>query len=806
MQQQPQLQGVADLLANQGRYGDSMLVHMNPAEVQGLASMSPTGSLTVNPETGQPEAFILSLLGALATAGAGSVAGGALASGLGLGTFGTLATKAALTEGISALTQGRDFDPLKALASGATQFGVGAATDTFLSGADAAVDAANIAKTSGDSVFSGAASPESVHPIPEVAAKLAETPEVAQYLASMQDVASQSAVADMTLGEKFGEVVSRPGDAFKAISAPEALIPIGIGESTRLNLETADLYGDQAKDLEERKKAQYDRGVAQRDANVFDPNVIPDPFASSPAYGSDYSQYANAGGIVSLDPNDFRKRFSELQALDRPVVNMYGGGPFNIPFYGTGAGAGSAAINPIPANRQAALRDPFVISPEQLQQTYQEQGLPGFGPEIMYFTTKDEDTGRLINPNPFKDWVTPDPDAPPPEGGDGGDGGYSPPPAGDNPYGVADSSEEVQQAYSYGAPRDASASELAAYNLGAKDIDGDGRLTTEEFRQWEGYDSWAEQQGGRWGISGSTHPGGIPGSRFTGQRDSRGNEIYVMPDGATVTVDTFDDWAASSGIATYGSAPNGYRYTEADFNNFIKSGGIDANENNKIDPAEREAHKALLGGGTGGITEDAVSEEATTTNVLDGIDLSSLNLTPEQIASIGDTLANLQQTNYANYMNFGRNFGMQEGGETQIQSEADRLIDLAQMAVLGRLPEEEADVVIQAFIDEFGEEAFQALRNSTLEEVVPGSQKEGEVVGAGGGMDDLIPGMIGDQQPVAVSPGEYIVPADVVSGIGDGSTDAGVQQLDGMLDRVRMERTGTTQQPAPLAKGGMLPR
>ncbi len=58
MQQQPQLQGVADLLANQGRYGDSMLVHMNPVEVQGLASMSPTGSLTVNPQTGQPEAFL----------------------------------------------------------------------------------------------------------------------------------------------------------------------------------------------------------------------------------------------------------------------------------------------------------------------------------------------------------------------------------------------------------------------------------------------------------------------------------------------------------------------------------------------------------------------------------------------------------------------------------------------------------------------------------------------------------------------------------------------------------------------------
>jgi hypothetical protein len=128
------------------------------------------------------------------------------------------------------------------------------------------------------------------------------------------------------------------------------------------------------------------------------------------------------------------------------------------------------------------------------------------------------------------------------------------------------------------------------------------------------------------------------------------------------------------------------------------------------------------------------------------------------------------------------------------------------MAVLGELPEEEAGVVVQAFIDEFGEEAFSALRESVLEGIVPGSQKEGEIVGPGGGMDDQIMGMIGNQQPVAVSPGEYIVPADVVSGIGDGSTDSGVQELDGMLDRVRMERTNTTQQPRPLRKGGVLPR
>jgi len=44
-------------VANQGRFGDSMLVHMNPQKVQGLAAMSGTG-LTTNPQTGQPEAFL----------------------------------------------------------------------------------------------------------------------------------------------------------------------------------------------------------------------------------------------------------------------------------------------------------------------------------------------------------------------------------------------------------------------------------------------------------------------------------------------------------------------------------------------------------------------------------------------------------------------------------------------------------------------------------------------------------------------------------------------------------------------------
>ena len=52
------MQKQAERLAAQGRYGDSMLVHMNPAEVDILRKTSPIGDLTTNPQTGQPEAFI----------------------------------------------------------------------------------------------------------------------------------------------------------------------------------------------------------------------------------------------------------------------------------------------------------------------------------------------------------------------------------------------------------------------------------------------------------------------------------------------------------------------------------------------------------------------------------------------------------------------------------------------------------------------------------------------------------------------------------------------------------------------------
>ena len=90
-QRPPPLAGQADLLASKGRFGDTMLVHMNPTEVDVLRQMTPGGQLTINPDTGQPEAFLPLLLGLGGALVGGAATTGILASlgSLGLGAIGT---------------------------------------------------------------------------------------------------------------------------------------------------------------------------------------------------------------------------------------------------------------------------------------------------------------------------------------------------------------------------------------------------------------------------------------------------------------------------------------------------------------------------------------------------------------------------------------------------------------------------------------------------------------------------------------------------------------------------------------------
>jgi hypothetical protein len=87
-------------------------------------------------------------------------------------------------------------------------------------------------------------------------------------------------------------------------------------------------------------------------------------------------------------------------------------------------------------------------------------------------------------------------------------------------------------------------------------------------------------------------------------------------------------------------------------------------------------------------------------------------------------------------------------------------------------------------------------RNANREfgEPMGGYKKGGYLDGPGDGMSDDIPATIEGKQPARLADGEFVVPADVVSHLGNGSTKAGAQRLYSMMDKVRKARTGTTKQ------------
>ena len=149
--------------------------------------------------------------------------------------------------------------------------------------------------------------------------------------------------------------------------------------------------------------------------------------------------------------------------------------------------------------------------------------------------------------------------------------------------------------------------------------------------------------------------------------------------------------------------------------------------------------------------------------------------------------------------NYGEYQGMNEGGETSI----DPLIKEAKAFIMG---ETEDDSIVQKFIEKYGTDAYLALREEVLQSLIPNAQTEGLIAGKGnGGMDDDLRGNIGGKETIAVSQDEFIVPADVVSMLGDGSSDAGAKELYDMMDRVRKEKYGTTEQAKPIDNSKVLP-
>ena len=799
-QQPAPMQRQANQMARQGRYGDSMLVHMNPAEVQGIAALSPTGQLTRNPMTGQPEAFLpflAPLIGSMAgKAFLGKTVGSALAGAIGSGLATTAVTG----------------DIKKGLMSGITGFGLGkalgAASDALnpeISGTASALGEAQktAAEASADLAkagIAGGSQPFTPAQIGEfTAAKTAAdaaTQNVTDLTQNLADLRGEQTIAD-SLTAPF----RRPGAFGKALMDPLTLTAIGTGEGQRAQMEAEESIMDRNRRFEEERQAELDRAYATRDA----------------AIGLAQSRY-RAGGITSINPQNYQRSLQGFDNLVNGTNNYFRGGQakknkekeagsdvmneaisgalasaainYGNPSMRFGPGGIPSGTSMVPggaaaAARQAALRG-GVKSAAELAQEYGADFRPGFGGEINYFKDARPKTevpeGVAVN-NPVI-----------------GSGGVDAAPFAGLP--------STMPSFNITNP---------TFNIG---MEGFGGVEPEALRAMAAPQSTASPDVGAPNVMRDPVAMGIPAPPPSPMAPP-------MPD---MKQSILDDFISERGEPTMsvGSKPPGIG---------VVPDSVSRPPVVNLPPPPPPVVRPPMPSSPPPLAPLPPPPVGRPPMQEPGLDMMPppppppvrpplppaaepltisrppprpRPISPPLLDEIDSELGRLDTRRRPR----SRIPGLQEGGATDMtdrsmnptmESNGQMIIERAVQAISGRLSEDEAEAAINRFIDEFGSETFAMLRDRVLKDIVPGAQTEGEITGIGGGMDDMIPGMIGEQQPVAVSPGEYIVPADVVSGIGDGSTDAGVDELNGMLDRVRMERTGTTIQPSPMRSGGILP-
>lgn len=93
-----------------------------------------------------------------------------------------------------------------------------------------------------------------------------------------------------------------------------------------------------------------------------------------------------------------------------------------------------------------------------------------------------------------------------------------------------------------------------------------------------------------------------------------------------------------------------------------------------------------------------------------------------------------------------------------------------------------------------GEEPMYSMASGGISSLGGYSDGGRMLKGPGDGMSDSIPATIAGKRPARLATDEFVVPADVVSHLGNGSSDAGAKQLYAMMEKVRKARTGTKRQ------------
>jgi LysM repeat protein len=289
---------VADELASRGRYGDSMLLHVRPDELQGLASL---GTLTINPDTGLPEAFnFKSLLPAI-----GSIVGVALAPF----TFGTSALAVGAMAGLGSFAGGL------AAGQGVGQAALGGlmsgVTAGFMSGAPTGVDqivggggGSTITGISGQGFVEGASQQALQTTLPTIAGSTAAS-------SALPAVGAQTALSAPQAAAQFGGGMG----AQTALSAPQAAAQFGGGMGAQTALPAAG--------------AQTATALPQAPTLATGPTatagvsrIIPPEFSVDQMTASQFKNYpagfATESRFATIDPKTYKAPNAFEKALGKP--------------------------------------------------------------------------------------------------------------------------------------------------------------------------------------------------------------------------------------------------------------------------------------------------------------------------------------------------------------------------------------------------------------------------------------------------------------------------------------------------------
>ena len=729
-------------VAAQGRFGDSMLLHVNPAEVKGLAQAMP---ITINPQTGQPEAFLPFLAPIF-----GSLAGSSLLAGTG----GLLAGKTALASAIgSGLAQyAVTGDLKKGLLAGLTGYGIGKAL--------------NVA-----------------------GAQPATTEAIESGIQGATDTATQN-IIDLTKGvdgTQVSNLVKDPDALRKAINISEA----GASRfgTVPTNQQLIDIGGGLTKSgevLQSQIASGFDRGISNLGAQATKDYLasgakggaptaftsLKDAFASGPIDGLSNiaTGFASpqaflpvsvgAGGTSIMESQEEYEDYLRKLAFDNEERRrkMFEDNPENIPI-------ATGGVMKLAKGTTSQMRD----AQEDAQSAYerattgnirvqQRQGIPieqnfmaGFMPERGYFRglnpsfTEITDTGESIQVDPLEEYnrrvIAPITRRPfDPTQTRQYQEYYGPQarniiPTQVNPYAPVEfASRTPERAPVMPVPRPPT--DIETTPIGDDDIQDDAPETRDIG------DAYLPPIG--------PNPKGAP-EAVQPRGDLMFNEGYVN----TQFVDELP--MIVSPIQDPRDFPleksDGKKTTTADY---------DVNE---LPENLKKMHESGPKG------REGVAKIAAKTDKF------------------------------------------QEGTQTSVPSDnANQMAQIAQDKLTARLVaflrgEIQDDTIVGKFVDKYGNDTFLQIREMILQQIVPASETTGQIKNGNdaGGMADNIYGKIGAEQGVAVSQDEYIIPADVMSMLGDGSSDAGAKKLDQMLDRVRLEKTGTTRQAKPINEAQVMP-